>query len=40
MNLKNTFSDDFEGVSSQTEDDAPPLKLKRLRRGPAKTSKC
>jgi hypothetical protein len=37
---KNPFSDDLEGMSSQTEDDAPLLKLKRLRRGPAKTSKC
>ncbi|PWZ07216.1 MORC family CW-type zinc finger protein 3 [Zea mays] len=31
--------DDLEGVSSQTEDDVPLTRLKRLRRGPAKTNK-
>ncbi|XP_066372244.1 uncharacterized protein [Miscanthus floridulus] len=35
----NSSDDDLEGVSSQTEDDVPLLKLRRLRRGPAKTSK-
>ncbi|KAK8455808.1 hypothetical protein SEVIR_4G222800v4 [Setaria viridis] len=38
---KNNSDDDFEGASSQTEDDAPRPTLKRLRRGPAaKTYKC
>ncbi|AQL04932.1 Protein MICRORCHIDIA 7 [Zea mays] len=31
--------DDLEGVSSQTEDDVPLTRLKRLRRGPARTNK-
>ncbi|CAL5048731.1 unnamed protein product [Urochloa decumbens] len=36
---KNNSNDDLEGLSSQTEEDAPRPALKRLRRGPPKT-KC
>nr|CAB3470890.1 unnamed protein product [Digitaria exilis] len=33
------FNDDLDGVTSQAEDEPRPL-LRRLRRGPSKTSKC